>query len=138
MKIETYQEQKKRHSDEFGNFKGLFFAFSNEQLKEGMTKIGLTMNDVKLICSIGLGGYIKKDELADFRAMLKQHKIERKNRLKDEKNLISALAYELSNHEYCITYDPTDALNALDLSIKDISPELLKKAINESRKVEIK
>jgi hypothetical protein len=34
--METYTEQKKRHSDDVNKFEGLFFAFSNEQFKEGL------------------------------------------------------------------------------------------------------
>lgn len=131
MKIETYQEQKKRHSDEVGNFEGLFFAFSNSQLAEGMAKVGLTMADTGLIGSIGAGGYIIKTRFKDFDAMLRRQKEERKNRLKDEKNLIESLVYELGNHEYCITGDPAPALNALDLTVKDIPIELLRKAISQ-------
>ncbi len=63
---------------------------------------------------------------------MKRHKEERANRLKDEKELIKALAYELNNHEYDYTHDPTDAIESLGL--KEIDQEVLKKAIKLSKK----
>ena len=122
---------KKRHGDELNKFEGLFFAFSNEQLKEGLHKIGLTVADTGKIYSIGAGGYILKEKAKEFHEMFARQGEERKSRLKDEKNLIQALVYELGNHEYCITYDPTDALSALDLTKETIPAAVLKKAVNE-------
>ena len=127
-KIETHVEQKARHSAEFGEIEGLFFAFSNKQLEEGMIKIGLTMGDVGLITSIGMGGYIKKDKVKELNELFDRQEKERKDRLKDEKALIDALVYELGNHEYCITYDDRDTLESLGLKKEDISEAVLKKA----------
>ena len=75
---ETYQALKKRHADELNQFEGIFFAFSNEQFKEGMQKIGLTMEDTAKIYSLGAGGYILKEKSADFNAMFKRHAEEKK------------------------------------------------------------
>ena len=125
--VETYQQQKKRHQEEVNSFEGIFFAFSNEQFEEGMKKLGIN-NAKEELYSIGAGGYIKKERSKDFHNMFKRHAQERKQREKDEKFLLEALVYELRNHEYCITCDVTDALEALDLTINDISPKLLKKA----------
>ena len=33
--------------------------------------------------------------------------------------LIEAIIYELGNHEYSYTYDPTDTIEALDLNMDD-------------------
>lgn len=126
--IESYQQQKQRHSKEFGELEGIFWAFDNKQFAEGMEKIGLKVNDTNLIYSIGGGGYILKSKKDDLSALFKRHAEERKNRLKDEQKLIEALAYELNNHEYIITYDPTDALNALGLKKEDIDQNTLKKS----------
>ena len=52
----------------------------------------------------------------------------KKNRKKEEKFLLEALAYELRNHEYCITYDPSDALDALGLKREDVSQKIMKEA----------
>lgn len=131
-KIETYQELKKRHHDELNEFQGMFFAFSNEQFSEGMIKIGLNADDTKAIVSIGMGGYLRKDRKEAFQAMFQRHNEEKKERKKEEKYLFDSLVYELRNHEYCVTYDPTDALDALGYKREDIDEKLLKKAIAES------
>lgn len=128
---ETHTQQKKRHMDEISTVKGLFWAFSNDQLTEGLNKINATVKD---IVSIGAGGFILKTELQGFKDMLDRHALERKELKKDVKKLFDALVYELGNHEYCITYDPQDALDALGLTKEDVDPELLKKACKQSLK----
>ena len=125
---ETYQALKKRHSDEFNQFDGIFFAFSNDQFIEGMEKIGLKKEDTHEICSLGAGGYMLKSKKEAFNAMFDRQAKERKQRKLDEKFLLEALAYELSNHEYCITYDTSDALDALGLRKEDVDPKILKQA----------
>ena len=48
--------------------------------------------------------------------------------LNDKKQLLDALSYELMNHEYCITYDTSDALDALGLKESDIDADVMRKA----------
>ncbi len=129
--METYTEQKKRHSDEFGAFEGMFWAFSTEQFIEGMTKIGLKKEDTHEILSIGAGGYMLKSKREDFRSLISRQELERKELKKNEKALIAGIVYELQNHEYCITGDVTDALEALGLTRETVSPEILKKAVKQ-------
>ena len=129
MKTNSYVELKRKHEKEVNDFKGLFFAFSDKQLKEGMESVGLTINDLNKIYSIGAGGYILKERSKDFKDMFDRHNEERKELKKQEKLLIEALVYELKNHEFCITLDPQDALDSLDIERKEIDPKILKKAI---------
>ncbi len=126
--METYSEMKARHRNEMNDFKGIFFAFSNEQFEEGMASVGLTKDDTDKIFKLVAGGFILKTRSADFGAMMDRHETERKTLKKAEKSMIEALTYELKNHEYCITHDPTDALNALGWSREDVSHKVLKKA----------
>ena len=127
--METYTQQKKRHQDEISNVKGLFWAFSNSQLEEGLTALNATTKD---IVSIGAGGFILRNDIQAFKATLARHEIERKELKRDTKKLFEALVYELRNHEYCITYNAEDALGALGLTKEDIDSALLKKACRES------
>jgi hypothetical protein len=127
--METYQELKKRQHDEFGAFEGIFFAFSNEQMKEGIEKHGVNENNK--IVNIGAGGFVLKSRLQEFKDLIARHEAERKELKKNEKELIEAIAYELANHEYCITWDVTDALDALGLTRETVSPDILKKAIKK-------
>ena len=133
VKMETYTDLKVRQAKELNDFEGIFFAFNNEQFKEGMEKIGLTVEDTKQIFSLGAGGYILKTKSAEFNAMFKRHAEEKKTRKQEEKFLFDSLVYELRNHEFCITLDPTDALNALGYNKEDIAPKTLKMAMAEAR-----
>ena len=127
--METYQTQKARHHQEFNAFDGIFFAFSNKQMKEGIEKHGVNENN--RVVSIGAGGFVLKSRLQEFEDLLKRHATERQELRKDTKELITALVYELQNHEYCITGDPTSALEALDLTLDTIDKDILKKAIRQ-------
>lgn len=124
--METYQELKNRQQKEHNGFTGIFFAFDNKQFEEGMSRIGLGMDDLKQIVSIGYGGYMREDRFEDYMAMINRHKAEKTARKKEESFLIESLVYELKNHEYCYTNDPTDALDAL--GYEDIDQELINKA----------
>lgn len=134
--METYTQQKQRHQDEFGQIKGLFFAFSDKQLHEGLQKIGLApdKSSYPLIMSIGAGGYILKENAKDLAALAARHEAERATLRKDRKALLAGLIYELNNHEYCYTGDPTDALAALDLTIETVPADILKEAIKKCHK----
>lgn len=127
--METYREQKKRHHDEFNTFDGIFFAFSNDQMKEGCERFGVS--ETNKIVRIGSGGFVLASRLQEFKDLLKRHDTERSQLRKDEKELIAALVYELQNHEYCITGDPESALEAIGLTSNTVSPEILKKAIRK-------
>ncbi len=124
-KIESYSGMNSRHSKELSDFDGMFFAFSNKQLEEGLLQVKAT---IKEIVSIGAGGFVRKDKVQAFKDLFERHSQERKERLKDQKLLLDALVYELGNHEYGYTYDTTQALESLDLTVEDVEPKLLKKA----------
>ena len=126
--MKNYQELKQAHSKDIDNFGGIFFAFNQEQFKEGMEKVRLTISDTKEIFSLGAGGYIRKDKSKDFEDMLERHTKERQELKKEEKTLLSALVYELQNHEYCISGDTEPALNALGFTKDEIDLKLLNKA----------
>ena len=128
---ETYTQQKKRHQDEISGFDGLFWAFSNDQLEEGKKKLNCENKD---LISIGAGGFILRTQLQAFKDCMTRQTKERKDLKKDMKIFYDALVYELNNHEYCITYNPQDALDALGLTKDDVDPVLLNKACKESIK----
>lgn len=135
---ETYTEQKERHSKEFGEIKGVFFAFSDNQLNEGLQKIGLApeKESHKFIVAIGGGGYILKENTKDLESLVERHSKERDVIKNDKKKLLAALIYELNNHEYCFTSDPTDALEVLGYTIETIPRDILKEAISKCYKEE--
>ena len=123
--METYTEMKKRQQKKIDNFEGMFFAFSNKQFEEGMIKVGLDKKDTTKVCRFMSSGYLKKDKLNEFKNLMKQHKTEKENNLKNIDFLTDALNYELNNHEFCITGDMTDALNVLGIEEKDIPSNVM-------------
>ncbi len=127
--METYQEQKRRHAAEFNAFDGIFFAFSNEQMKEGIEKHGV--NESNRVVNIGAGGFVLKSRLQEFKDLLKRQENERHALKQDIKEMTEALIYELQNHEYCVTGDPTAALESLDLTVDTIDKDILKNAIRQ-------
>jgi len=129
VKTPTYQDIKKAHQDEMNSFEGIFFAFSNEQFASGLKKVGVEQDKAKeLVVSIGAGGYMLKTRIQAFKDMLKRHKLAMKEMRKSHKELLNAIVYELGNHEYCITHDVTEALDALGLTVGDVPPQVLKAA----------
>ena len=132
MRSEKYMELKKRQEEDVNGFEGLFFAFNNKQFTEGMEKVGLNVNQTSDIYSLGAGGYILRAKAKAFHEMFDRHAAELKTLMKEEKELLKALVYELQNHEYCITNSVTEALDALGLEEKDVDGEILKKACKEA------
>ncbi|OEK59120.1 MULTISPECIES: DUF7659 family protein [Staphylococcaceae] len=115
--METYLELKKRHKADIDNFP-MFFAFSNEQLEEGKTKIGCESNEE--LVSIGAGGYIKKQDKQDFIDMMKQQEKEHFNNMLESDNkanyVYGMVQYELANHEFAYTYERADAIEACGIT----------------------
>ena len=121
--METYSQFKDRH-EKIRNSIPLGFCFSNKQFKEMMTKFGLNETDTKEICSIGGGGYIKKTDahlLTDaFKLKESEFAAAIAADLTGENFIFQSFNSELSNHEFCYTLDPTDAIETLGFSMNDI------------------
>jgi hypothetical protein len=127
--MQTYQQFKTNKSKEWSKLKGIFYAFSDDQFNEGIANIGITKDEVKeKLYNLGGGGYILKSESKDMERMLQNASDELDAILNDKKQLLDALSYELMNHEYCITYDTSDALDALGLNESDIDEDVMRKA----------
>ena len=52
-----------------------------------------------------------------YRALWSQCENENEEAMKDDEYLYQGFLYELGNHEFCITYDPSDTLDCFGLSI---------------------
>ena len=122
--INKYDELVKNQKKEFHNFP-MSFAFSDKQFEEGMKKLELSRDDNDKIASIGGGGFIRKSDINAFNEMVKRHKEEKKQAIKDDKTgegFIKDMFYrELNNHEYSYTRELDDTLDTLDLTIEDIT-----------------
>ena len=120
-----YREFKERTQNEFNSLP-LMFAFSNKQFEEGKKKLGV--KDDKELYSIGGGGFIKKTDASLLDEMIDRHNKEYEQLMQDDEFAYSAFYYELGNHEFCITLDPTDTLVSLCLTVEEMrdNPRLMK------------
>lgn len=129
--METYEEIKKRHYKEVNDLP-LGAAFSDKQFEEMMSRWGLTANDCDKIYNIGSGMYVRKTDYEDMVAMFDRHEKEIQDAINADKTgdefIYGMFYYELCNHEYCITYDYEDTLNALGITVEQLndSPVMLK------------
>ena len=126
--METLQELKKRHEQELNTFldSNVFFAFNNEQFEEGLKKLNCSKEDITGFIA---GGIILKNKVSEYLEMSKRHKSELAKKAKEDKEAqIKLLVYELGNHEYGYTGDPTDAIKSLGFKV---SKTVLSKAIEQ-------
>lgn len=121
-----YQELRDKHQKEFDEFP-IGFAFSDKQFKEQMEKLGLTVDDEDKVVGIGAGGFIRKDDVEKFKEMNTRHRAEEEEAIKNDTTgegyIKDMFDYELANHEYGYTYDLTDTLDSLGLSMEDIQKD---------------
>ena len=115
--MNKYMELKRKHEKEVNEFP-MMFAFSNEQFEDGMKKLGVKSKN-KLV-SIGYGGFIRETDAEAYVKMVKRMDDEDREAMKDPQYCYEAFLYELGNHEYVITYDLEDTLNALGLTVKEV------------------
>lgn len=111
-----YYDMKKKHQEEVNAFP-MMFAFSKTQLSEGMARLGVTERTE--LVRLPAGGFIRKSDRADLEAMFTRHAEEMAAAMEEKAFLVDAIEYELGNHEYCITLDPSETFEALDLSWKN-------------------
>ena len=102
----------------------MFFAFDKKQFEEGMKKLGLQPNETNKIVSIGAGGYLLKDKVDELKNLSKKQKEELKQLRKNKKQFAAGMfAYELANHEFGLTYDLSETLDALGMTLSGIKKE---------------
>ena len=129
--MNQYKELKNKQEKEINNFP-LMFAFSKEQFKKGMEKLGLNESDTDKILSIGAGGYMRKTDEKAFDDMIAKHDSKRKEAINNDLDstgfILDMFHYELNNHEYGYTWDTSDTLDALGYTREEIKadPKLLK------------
>lgn len=136
LKYKNYAVMKDAQQKEYNEFcKGkVFYAFNEEQFNEGMKSLGLTPDDTDKIYRDPYGSYILRSQAPARAALVKRLNSERQEHLKDYDFLKSAFRCELANHEYCVTYQCEDALNALGMTYAQVKNDAtLYKALLEAR-----
>lgn len=121
--MNKYVEMKKRHQKEVNNFP-IKFAFSDEQFKKAMEELGLKEDDLDKVVDIGAGGFIRKADVEAYKEMGKRQYEEFWKAIREDKEgngfIKEMFLYELANHEYVITREIDDTLEALALTRDDI------------------
>lgn len=127
-----YLEIKERMRKELNEFEGIFFAFTQPQLKKEMQRFGLDPKETSQILSLGAGTFVLKSKRKEFDEMFKRHQREMERIKENEDLLLEAISYELRNHEYCITHSETEALESLGLTKEDVPERVLNMAKSEA------
>ena len=98
------------------------FAFSNEQFENEKKRLNVK-NDNELV-SIGYGGFIRKADIKKYEKLITENAEKLQNAIASDKTgddfIKDMFYYELANHEYCVTYDYTETLDACGYTIDDI------------------
>ena len=141
----TYMKFKDKRQKEVNELP-MYFAFSDKQFNDLMVKLGYDDENVFLndIMSIGGGSIILKKDKELIMNTFDRIDKELTENFKNEEFLESAFEYELGNHEYCITYDISETLDALDISydeyqnnerIQKIAKKAIKKYMDKMKKI---
>lgn len=139
-KIMLYDEMRAKHQERVNSLP-MYFAFGDAQFKELMQKLGYQEEENFLndIFTIGAGSIVlKKDRDLVLNTFLENDK-EMLQAFENDDFLLSAFEFELSNHEYIITYDISDTLRALGISWEEYQKDermktIMKKAVENYKK----
>ena len=85
-----YTDLKKQFAQDITDFP-IAFAFSNQQLEQAKTKLGVT--DTNDMVSLGGGGFMLEKDVQAYKDMLERHSKMRQEFLSDDDNLADALSY---------------------------------------------
>lgn len=136
--MNSYEKYRKMVEKEVNEFP-MFHAFNDEQFYKGMEKVGLRPEvkaDFKKICNGPIiGSFMKKEDAPKYAEMALRHSKERKRLIEGDTDgtgfIFEMFYYELNNHEYCITRDETETLDALGLDAEELDKnEKLKNGLN--------
>ena len=135
MIFTSYKELRESQQKRFDAFPQ-FYAYNCNQFKRGMEKLGLKEDDTDKIVSNFGGGYILKADVNKYHIMICDFDKELWDSIKadiDGNGFINDMfTYELANHEYDITLEVDETLDALGLTEKDFQEyPLLKKVLKQ-------
>lgn len=109
----------------------VFFAFGNQQFEEGCRKFGISpKNAEKELYALGGGGYYRKTDSEKLAKIFTDHELARARALKEGGVMFAADMFEaeLANHEYCLTEDLEETLDALGYTMDQIQGSTVLKA----------
>ena len=116
----TYLELKRKHQDELSKFP-LFFAFNESQFEDGMNKLGLKPSETDKINRINACCYCKKSDSKSYKNMYKRFALEKREALKDDNYVLEMFQCEMKNHEYDLTHDDKEVIEACGLDMFEMN-----------------
>lgn len=139
--METYTEMKERHQNAI-NALPLAFAFSRDQYRAKLAEWGITEEEAAAgaIVGIGNGGFIKASDrdlvISTFERIADEEEAAIAADTTGDGFIYQMFFYELNNHEFILTHDVAETLDALNITAEEVnaSPALqngLKKAVKE-------
>lgn len=140
--MNKYMEMRHRHQEEVNAFP-VHFCFGEEQIRKKFAELGLDRErDLDKIAVIkGTGGFVLKKDAPALKEMLGRHSREMEEAIAGDKSgdgfIYEMFLYELNNHEYGYTYDASDTLRSLGLTLKQIEANPAMKHGWEKAKKEI-
>jgi len=123
--VNSYKELRNKHQKEV-NALPFFFAFSNEQFNAGMAKFGLNPTDTDKIYRLSsIGGFYLRTDSDLINGTFKRHAQEAQSAMDADVTgngyIYDMFLFELRNHEYGYTWRLDDTLDALGLTMDEIS-----------------
>ena len=102
-----------------------FFAFSNEQFDRGLAKLGVAETDAEeKIRSFGSGGFVLATKAKDLMQIVNQSVEEQAQAVADPETgkqfAFDMFYYELLNHEFQLTMNSAETLQALGYTWNDL------------------
>ena len=137
----TYQQLVDKQQKEVNEFP-LGAAYNKKQFEEMMAKWNLKPTDTDQITTIMNGVFIRKSDIPAYIELVNKLHNETQEAIKNDETgdgfVYQMFAYELDNHEYSVTYDLEETLDALGYTIEDIKNDRklshgLKKALKRYR-----
>ena len=136
MKRQAYLDLQERQRKEIEEFP-IAYAFSEQQLKEALEKLGAKKEECVTI--FGHGDIVKKENAKPFIDMLKRQMNELQIAMKDDAFAEAAFLYEMDNHEYAINWDgDDDVLGVFGFNFDDLRELKLMNAYRRARDAHMK
>lgn len=112
-----YQELQAKQKSEMDQIK-MGFAYSKEQFNKMLVELGVTSEDE--LMSIGGNGFIRKTDKDVLMSTIDRHVAEDEEAKKDPEYVYDMFRYELGNHEFCITHELDDTLDACSVTYEEL------------------
>ena len=125
----TLQAKQRKDLEEFP----IAYAFSEEQLEQALAKLGAKKEEC--VTLLNCGDVMKKADVPAFKEMMKRHREEIYELLKNEQDAEEAFLYEMDNHEYAINWSgDEDVMACFNLTEQKLREMNLVQAYLRARK----